>query len=92
MTYLGWDPREIDWGRRVLARPEAGSEDPDREVHSSELSSVGKVGLELVIDGVGERHVLEHPLQLRSELTPALRLQFANHHLFRIVRGRLLVQ
>ena len=71
-THLGGNPWKIDWRRCVLPRPEAGGEHPDREVHSSKLGRIGEVGLELVIDGVGQRHILEHPLQLRGELTTAL--------------------
>ena len=69
---LGRNPGKIDWRRRVLSRPEAGCEHSDREIDSAELGRVGKVGLELVIDGVGQRHVLEHPLKLRGKLTTAL--------------------
>ena len=37
-----------------------------------EVPALGDVGPELLVDGVGERHVLEHPLQLAGKLTPAL--------------------
>jgi hypothetical protein len=46
---------------------------------------VVEVTLELLVDGVGHGHILEHALQLGSELAPALGLQFRNHHLLRIV-------
>ena len=50
------------------------------------------MSLELLVDGVGQRHVLEHALQLGCELTAALRLEFADHHLLRIVGSRFLVE
>ena len=37
-----------------------------------EIPALGDVGPELLVDGVGERHVLEHTLQLAGKLTPAL--------------------
>jgi hypothetical protein len=46
---------------------------------------VVEMTLELLVDGVGDGHILEHALQLGSELAPALGLQFGNHHLLRIV-------
>ena len=50
-----------------------------------EIPALGDVGPELLVDGVGERHVLEHPLQLAGELTTTLGLQLADHHLLRVV-------
>ncbi len=46
---------------------------------------VVEMTLELLVDGVGDGHILEHALQLGSELASALGLQFGNHHLLRIV-------
>ncbi len=46
---------------------------------------VVEVTLELLVDGVGDGHILEHALQLGGELAPALGFQFGNHHLLRIV-------
>ena len=48
--------------------------------------------LELIVDCVGYRDVLKHALQLRGELTSALRLQFRDHRLLRILRDTLLQQ
>ena len=43
------------------------------------------MSFELVVDGVGHGHVLEHPLQLAGELAAAFALQLRNHHLLRVI-------
>ena len=72
MAYLGRHAGQVDGRRSVLSRPEARGENSHGEVNAVKVPALGDVGPELLVDGVGERHVLEHPLQLAGKLTPAL--------------------
>ena len=59
------DAREVDRVRRVLSRSVTRREDAHREVDAVHvLVDVAEVVLELIVDAVAERHVLEHPLEL----------------------------
>ncbi len=48
--------------------------------------------LEILVESGRQGNVLEHALQLGRELTAALGLKFADHHLFRLVGPGFVVE
>mmetsp|Transcript_9565 Transcript_9565/g.16497 ORF Transcript_9565/g.16497 Transcript_9565/m.16497 type:complete len:306 (+) Transcript_9565:387-1304(+) len=78
---------------RELARlhrlrwPEAGRQDVHAQLHVAKrgLVAVVEEGLERLHAICGQAHVVEHALQLRRELVPALRLQLGDEASLRIV-------
>ena len=43
---------------------------------------------EVLHDGIGDRHILEHPLELGGELAAAFGLEFGNHVFLAVVADR----
>jgi len=90
----GRNSGKVDDRRRVLSGPVSGRQDAHAEIGqlAKRLCGVLKVVLELLVDRVGERHVLEHAFELGGELAAALRLELADHHLLGVVGSGLLVE